>query len=262
MHEGKVVLITGGTSGIGRAAALAFAQVGTRVVISARGQEKGEQTIQAIEAVGGNALFIQGDMARPDEIADLFEQIIDTYGRLDCAFNNAAYPSVFALTADVSNEEFDRVMQVNVKGVWLCMKHEIQQMLKQDPPGGSIVNTASIAGLGGSAQASLYSASKSAVLALTKSAAQEYAEQGIRVNALVPGPFLTPTLENLFEGITEDEGTMVEMVGAQYHGQLPLGRVGRPEEAAAAVLWLCSEAASFVTGHSLIADGGLSAALR
>ena len=259
--QGKVALITGGSSGIGRAAALAFAREGAKVVLAARRAERGEKVAHEIQSAGGNAVFVQADLAKPDEIAALVSRTVDLYGRLDSAFNNAALgEGVLSLTADFSEEEFDRVIGVNLKGVWLCLKHEVRQMLRQSPPGGAIVNTSSVNGLGGAPQGSLYSATKSGVLALTKSAAQEYAQQGIRVNALVAGAFRTPMLESVFDRVAGPEGR--EAVEAQYLQFIPQRRIGQPEEAAEVVLWLCSEAASYVTGHSMIVDGGMTASVR
>ncbi|HEX9942285.1 MAG TPA: glucose 1-dehydrogenase [Thermoanaerobaculia bacterium] len=259
----RVVLITGGSSGIGRAAAHAFAAAGARVVLAARGTERGEAVAQAIREAGGEARFVQADVSQPADVARLVAETVAVYGRLDAAFNNAATKDgVFAMTAEFSEEQFDRAIAANLKSIWLCMKHEIQQMLAQSPPGGAIVNTSSVNGLGGAPGGSLYSAAKAGVLALTKSAAQEYAAQGIRVNALVAGAFRTPMLESVFEhhgGGTAEGAAAVE---EKYAEHTALRRIGRPEEAAAAAVWLCSDAASYVTGHSMIVDGGMTAAVR
>ena len=261
--EGRVALVTGGSSGIGRATALAFAAEGARVVVAARGVERGEMTVREIAAAGGEAIFVQADVSKAVEVEDLIAGVVEAYGRLDCAFNNAATEDgTFALTADFSEAEFERALSINLKSVWLCMKYEIRQMLRQERAGGSIVNTSSVNGLGGASQGSLYSAAKSGVLALTKSAAQEYARQGIRVNALVAGAFRTPMLERVFKQAAGDHPSGPEAVEAQYTSMIPLGRVGRPEEAAAAAVWLCSDAASYVTGHSMIVDGGMTAPMR
>lgn len=261
--DGKVALITGGSSGIGRAAAVAFAREGAQVVLAARGAERGEQVERDIREAGGEATFVPADMAKPGDIERLVARTAELYGRLDCALNNAAsVEGAFQRTADFDNDAFDRVIQTNVKGVWLGMKHQIRQMLRQEPPGGAIVNTSSVNGLGGAPQAALYSASKAAVLALTKSAAQEYAAQGIRINALVPGAFRTPMLETVFDRASDGDEEARAAAEAQYEQFSAFGRIGRPEEAAAAVLWLCSDAASFVAGHSLIVDGGATAAMR
>ena len=259
--EGKVALVTGGGSGIGRAAALAFAREGARVVVAGRRAKAGEDTVWMVREAGGEALFVRADVSEAGEVEALVEKTVEEYGRLDCAFNNAASgEGVASLTADFGEGEFDRVVGVNLKGVWLCMKHEIRQMLAQDPPGGAIVNTSSVNGLGGAPRGALYSATKAGVLALTKSAAQEHAQWGIRVNALVPGAFRTPMLEGVFEKASG--GGDARAVEEAYAAQIPLGRIGDPKEAAEVAAWLCSDAASYVTGHSMIADGGLTAAVR
>lgn len=260
--EGKVALITGGSSGIGRAAALVLAREGAKVVIAARGAERGMQVAREIETAGGKALFVATDVSKADDVAALVQATVGTFGRLDCAFNNAGVPGDVALTVDLTEDEFDRVIGINLRGVWLCMKHEIQQMLRQEPSGGAIVNTSSLNGFGGCSQASFYSASKAGVLGLTKSAALEYASHGIRVNALAAGVFRTPMLEGFMEDYSGGDPKQREAIEAHYNGKIALGRLGRPEEAAEAVAWLCSEAASYVTGHSMIVDGGISAPLR
>jgi NAD(P)-dependent dehydrogenase (short-subunit alcohol dehydrogenase family) len=261
--EGKVALITGGSSGIGRATAFAFAREGARVVLAARGTARGIAVAEEIEAAGGTARFIACDVSVPNQVSKLIEGAVDAYGRLDCAFNNAASTDgVFKLSAEFSEDEFDRAITTNLKSAWLCLKYEIQQMLEQTPPGGAIVNTSSVNGLGGAARAGLYSAAKAGILALTKSAAQEYAQQGIRVNALVAGAFLTPMLEGVIEHAASGSPDGKKAVEARYTGRIALGRIGRAEEAAEAVVWLCSDAASYVTGHSMIVDGGWTASVR
>jgi NAD(P)-dependent dehydrogenase (short-subunit alcohol dehydrogenase family) len=261
--RGKVALITGGSSGIGRAAALAFAQAGAHVVLAARGTERGEKTASEIRAAGGTATFVRVDVSRSGEVDALVQRTVALYGRLDCAFNNAAaVEEPFAMTADFSEEQFDRSIAVNLKSVWLSMKYEIRQMLAQTPPGGAIVNTSSVNGLGGVAQASLYAAAKAGILALTKSAALEYTRRGIRINALVAGAFATPMLEGVFERVSAGNPEVRQAMVSKYEEVVPTGRIGRPEEAAQAALWLCSEAASYVTGQSMIVDGGLTAAFR
>jgi NAD(P)-dependent dehydrogenase (short-subunit alcohol dehydrogenase family) len=261
--QDRVVLVTGGSSGIGRAAAEAFARAGARVVIAARGAERGEQTVRDIREQGGEAQFVRADVGRGDDVDRLMAETVAAYGRLDAALNNAAtVDGAFALTAEFTEDQFDRAIRANLKSVWLCMAHEIRQMLSQKPSGGVIVNMSSINGLGGAAGGSLYSAAKAGVLALTKSAAQEYAMRGIRVNAVVAGAFRTPMLERVFEvaGGGAVEGR--EAVEGQYTSLIPQRRIGSPDEAAAAALWLCSDAASYVTGHSLIVDGGMTASTR
>jgi NAD(P)-dependent dehydrogenase (short-subunit alcohol dehydrogenase family) len=261
--QGKVVLITGGTSGIGRAAAEIFARAGARIVLAARRADLGERVARELQAAGADARFVQADVSLATDVADLVSSTARAYGRLDAALNNAATTDgALALTADFTEEQFDRAVGMNLKSVWLCMRSEIRQMLSQSPPGGAIVNTSSVNGLGGAPGGSLYSAAKAGVLALTKSAAQEYATRGIRVNALVAGAFRTPMLEHVFEvvggGTQEGRGA----AEAQYTGLIPMRRIGRPEEAAEAAVWLCSDAASYVTGHSMIVDGGMTAAAR
>ena len=259
----RVVLVTGGSSGIGRAAAEAFARAGARVVIAARGAERGEQTARDIREQGGEAQFVRADVGRANDVERLIAETVAAYGRLDAALNNAAtVDGAFALTAEFTEDQFDRAITTNLKSVWLCMAHEIRQMLSQTPSGGVIVNTSSINGLGGAAGGSLYSAAKAGVLALTKSAAQEYATRGIRVNALVAGAFRTPMLERVFEVASGGAAEGKEAVEGQYTALIPQRRIGSPEEAAEAALWLCSDAASYVTGHSLIVDGGMTAATR
>jgi NAD(P)-dependent dehydrogenase (short-subunit alcohol dehydrogenase family) len=257
---GRVALVTGGSSGIGRATALAFAREGAAVVIASRGAERGEAVRQELEALGAEAEFVATDVSQGGDVERLVQRTIERFGRLDCAFNNAAGldVGVFKASADFSEEEFDGHMAANLKSVWLCMKHEIAEMVRQGT-GGTIVNTSSVNGLGGVANNALYAAAKAGVLGLTKSAAQEYAKQGIRINALVAGGFHTPMLESVFERVSPQDPAAVEAGFAQ---MVPLGRIGRPEEAADAVLFMCSDASSYLTGHSLILDGGVTAPYR
>ncbi|MHB8647833.1 MAG: SDR family oxidoreductase [Thermomicrobiales bacterium] len=242
---GKVALVTGAGSGIGRASAMAFARAGARVVVSDIAVSGGEETVRMIAAAGGEATFAQTDVTKASEVAALIEKTVEVYGRLDCAHNNAG---VLALGDIVSctEEEWDRVLNVNLKGVWLCLKYEIPRMVAQG--GGAIVNTASIAGLSGTSGAVAYGASKHGVVSLTKSAARQYASAGVRINAVCPGYTDTPMAEFIFERRPGSE----EQIVARH----AVGRLGRPEEIAAAVLWLCSDAASFVTGHPMVVDGG------
>lgn len=257
---GRVALVTGASSGIGRATALAFARAGAAVVLASRGRERGEAVRREVEALGAEALFVPTDVAQPEQVEALVARTTERFGRLDCAFNNAAAMDVgtFKPTAELTVEEFDGHMALNLRSVWLCMKHQIAQMLRQGT-GGAIVNTSSVNGLGGVARNAFYAAAKAGVLALTKSAAQEYAQNGIRVNALVAGAFRTPMLEGVFDRIAPGDAATAEAGYAQW---VPLRRIGRPEEAADAVLWLCSGAASYVTGHSLIVDGGMTSPFR
>jgi NAD(P)-dependent dehydrogenase (short-subunit alcohol dehydrogenase family) len=247
--HGKVALITGGGSGIGRATALAFARAGARVVVADVRPEGGEETAALIRAAGGEAIVVRADVALAAEVEAMVAATVAAYGRLDIAFNNAGVASGGAFTADCAEEAFDRVIAVNLKGVWLCMKHEIAQMLRQG--GGAIVNTSSVAGLVGFRGRGDYVAAKHAVIGLTRTAALEYAPQGIRVNAVCPGYVMTPLIEGVLRREPEH---MARMVAAE-----PVGRLGQPEEIAAAVLWLCSDAASFVTGHPLVVDGAFVA---
>jgi NAD(P)-dependent dehydrogenase (short-subunit alcohol dehydrogenase family) len=257
---GTVALITGGSSGIGRATALSFAREGANVVIASRGVERGEAVRHEVQALGAEAEFIPTDVSQASDVESLLRRTIARFGRLDYAFNNAAAldVGVFKPSADFSEEEFDKHIASNLKSVWLCMRYEIGHMLNRGG-GGAIVNTSSLNGLGGVAQNALYAASKAGVLGLTKSAAQEYAKQGIRINALVAGGFDTPMLNGVFQRVSPQDPLAAKAGLAQ---QVPLGRVGRPEEAADAVLWLCSNASSYVTGHSLIVDGGMTTPFR
>ena len=260
--KGKVVLVTGGSSGIGLAAAQGFARAGARVMIAARGVERGKAAETAIRADGGQVQFVPADVSVPADVMRLVNRTVAEFGRLDAAFNNAADESgTQGVTAELSEEQFDRALALNLKSVWLCMKHEIRQMLTQAPPGGAIVNTSSVNGLGGVPGAGLYAAAKAGVLALTKSAAREYAARGIRVNALVPGAFRTAMLERVLRDAGDDEASR-RAAEQRYTQAIPLGRIGGPEEAAAAAVWLCSDAASFVTGLSMVVDGGMTSSVR
>lgn len=246
---GKSVLVTGGAGGIGRAAALAFARDGARVTVSDVSVAGGEETVSMIKLAGGEASFVKSDISKAAEVEALIETIVATYGRLDCAFNNAGIEIEHLPLADSDEEMFDRIMNVNVKGVWLCMKYEIRQMLKQG--GGTIVNTSSVAGLVGAPLQPIYAASKHAVIGLTKTAAAEYGRSGIRINAVCPGIIRTPMLDRALEREPRREKGI-----KRAH---PIGRLGEVEEIANAALWLSSDLASFVTGHSLAVDGGLVA---
>lgn len=249
MLAGKVVLVTGGGSGIGRASALALAREGADVVVSDVVEEGGNETLRLLEEAGGKGLFIRGDVADATDVQRIIEEVEAHYGRLDCAHNNAGIEGIQAPTADCTEENWDRVLRVNLKGTWLCMKYEIPLMLKQHR--GSIVNTASVAGLVGFPGIVAYNASKGGVIQLTKTAALEYATEGIRVNAVCPGVIRTPMVERFLGGSAEAEAAFVAME--------PVGRMGTPEEIADAVVWLLSDASSFVTGDALPVDGGLVA---
>jgi NAD(P)-dependent dehydrogenase (short-subunit alcohol dehydrogenase family) len=244
--SGKVALVTGSASGIGRACAQLFAKEGASVVVSDVALEGGQQTVRFIEEDGGEASFVEADVSKAAQVEALVGRALEAYGRLDYAFNNAGIEGRMATnTADYSEEDWDRVIAVNLKGVWLCMKHEIPQMLRQE--GGSIVNNSSVEGLVGLPGTSAYAASKHGIVGLTKTAALEYAQSGIRVNAVCPGLIRTPMVERYTGGDPETE--------AQFAAVEPVGRMGSAEEVAEAVVWLCSEAASFVTGHAMAVDG-------
>ncbi len=245
----RVTLITGGGSGIGRASALAFERAGATVVVADYNAESGERTVRMLKDAGGEAMFYPADVSNPEDIEALVNKIVETYGRLDCAFNNAGIEGDFAALSKCTIENWQRIISINLNGVFYCMKYEIAQMLRQG--GGSIVNTSSVAGLVGAARAGAYSAAKHGVVGLTKTAALEYARKNIRVNAVCPGFVRTPMADRLI-----DRGTLGEksMIASE-----PINRMGRPEEIAEAVVWLCSDAASFVTGVSMPVDGGLVA---
>jgi NAD(P)-dependent dehydrogenase (short-subunit alcohol dehydrogenase family) len=260
---GKVILVTGGSSGIGKAAAILFAQAGASVVIAARGAERGQQAEHQINAAGGKALFIQADVSQATQVRSLVARTVETFGRLDFAFNNAAaVPSNTTRIHEFSEVDFDAEVNSNLKSIWLCMKYELEQMEKQEPRGGAIVNTSSVNGLGGARFGGLYSMSKAGILALTKSAAQEYAAEQIRVNALVAGAFDTEMLHTAISQLAGGDPARTEQILTGFAATVPAGRIGKPEEAAQAVLWLCSDAASYVTGQSMIVDGGLTAWAR
>ena len=245
--DGKVALVTWGNSGIGRAAAMAFAREGAQVVIAARRIPEGEATVQMIQEAGGQALFVQTDVSQAEAVEAMVQRTLAVYGRLDYAFNNAGI-GVQASIVELTEADFDRVIGINLKGVWLCLKAEIRQMLTQG--GGAIVNMSSGYGLvGSSLGVSAYAASKHGVIGLTKAAALECAKAGIRVNAVVPGWIRTPMVEGGLQNNPQLEARILD--------HEPIGRLGRPEEVAEAVVWLCSDAASFVTGHSMIIDGGI-----
>jgi NAD(P)-dependent dehydrogenase (short-subunit alcohol dehydrogenase family) len=261
--EGKVALVTGGNSGIGRATALIFAREGAKVVIAARNQERGEAVVKEIRKAGGEALFVPTDVSKSKDVEAMVAKTVEHFGRLDCAVNNAAARiGAYSLTADFSEEEFDQTMAVDLKGVWLGMKCEIRQMHAQKPAGGAIVNTSSINGLGGVPMASLYAAAKAGILGLTKSAAIEYGHHGIRINALVGGAFDTPMLWGAMEHATKGNAEARAKAEQNLESLIASGRIGNPAEAGEVVVWLCSPAASYVTGHSMIVDGGITARFR
>ena len=247
--EGKVGLVTGGTSGIGRETALLFAKAGVKVVVAGRREREGNETIELVRAAGGEGLFQKADVSKASEVEALIQKAVERFGRLDVAFNNAGIEGVWVPIVRQSEEDWDRTININLKGVWLCLKYEIKQMLKQGG-GGSIVNMASVTGLVGGAGAAAYSASKHGVVGLTKSAALETARSGIRINAVCPAVIETPMGERLFGAPAVHKSVV---------GLHPIGRFGRPAEIAEAVVWMCSDRASFMTGQSLILDGGFLA---
>lgn len=249
--ENKTALITGGTSGIGKATALAFAREGANVVVSGRRVAEGEKVAGEIASAGGRGLFVQTDVAREDEIIALVEKTLGAFGALHIAFNNAGTEGqIGPLTTEQTVEHYHQICDINIRGVLLSMKHEIPAMLRSG--GGAIVNNSSLAGHLGFPGASVYAASKFAVIGLTKSAALEFAGQGVRVNSVSPGLIQTEMFDRAFgEGETERKKTLVT--------QTPVGRIGTPEEIASAVLWLSSPGAAFTTGQDIIVDGGFGA---
>ena len=247
--EGKVGLVTGGTSGIGRDTAVLFAKAGAKVVVAGRRELEGKETVELVGAAGGDGLFVKADVSKASEVDTLIQKTVERFGRLDIAFNNAGIEGVWAPIVRQSEEDWDRTIDINLKGVWLCLKYEIRQMLKQGG-GGAIVNMASIIGLIGSAGVAAYSASKHGVIGLTKTAALENAKSGIRINAVCPGFTETPMA---------DRSLRAPAVRKYVLSCHPIGRLGKPTEIAEAVVWMCSDRASFMTGQSLVLDGGFLA---
>jgi NAD(P)-dependent dehydrogenase (short-subunit alcohol dehydrogenase family) len=247
--DGKVGIVTGGTSGIGRETTLLFAKAGVKVVVAGRREKEGEETIELVRAAGGDGLFVKTDVSKSSEVEALVRQTVETFGRLDVAFNNAGTEGVWVPIARQSEVDWDRTISINLKGVWLCLKYEIRQMLKQGGAG-AIVNMASVTGLVGSAGAGAYSASKHGVIGLTKTAALETAQNGIRINAVCPAVIETAMGDRLFGAPAVHKYVL---------GCHPIGRFGRPAEIAEAVLWMCSDSASFMTGQCLVLDGGFLA---
>jgi NAD(P)-dependent dehydrogenase (short-subunit alcohol dehydrogenase family) len=246
---GKVALVTGGTSGIGREAALLFAQQGARVVVAGRREQEGKATVDLIRRADGEGLFVKTDVSRLSDVRELVDKTVAAFGGLDCAFNNAGTEGRWTSIIEQTEEEWDSTIDINLKGTWLCLKFEMQQMLKQGRPG-AIVNNSSVAGFIGSRGTATYSASKHGVLGLTKAAALEGARMGIRVNAVCPAVIETDMSERLFG---EPEARKMSL------GLHPIGRFGTALEVAEAVLWMCSSAAGFMTGQSLVLDGGFLA---
>jgi NAD(P)-dependent dehydrogenase (short-subunit alcohol dehydrogenase family) len=245
--DGKVALVTGAASGLGLATARAFANSGASVALADWHEGAVRAAADEMTAQGHKALAIQCDVADDAQVEAMVGQAVAAFGRLDAAYNNAGVQNVLAETADTSREDYDRVMGINLRGEWSCMKFELQQMRKQGS--GAIVNCSSLGGLVGGAERGIYHAAKHGVLGFTKSAALEYAARGIRINAVCPGLIWTPMADQM---VAEGQGDALKAM----EKSIPMGRVGRPEEIANAVLWLCSDAASYVTGQSISVDGG------
>ena len=243
---GKVAFVTGAANGIGRAAALAFAREDASVVVADVAEQGNQDTVRLIEVAGGRALAVRCDVARAEDVTAALDQTAETFGRLDFAFNNAGVEQPIMATAELTEKEWDRIVDINLRGVFLCMRHEIPLMLKQG--GGVIVNTSSGAGVKGFAGQGAYCAAKHGVVGLTKAAALDYAKANIRVNAVCPGIIETPMMDRFSGGTPQGRERVI--------AQEPVGRMGKPEEIAAAVVWLCSDAAAFVIGHAMVIDGG------
>ena len=247
--ENKVALVTGATSGIGKATALALGAAGAKVVFSGRRDLEGEATVVLIRDAGAECLFVRSDVASEEDVKALVQQTIETYGRLDCAFNNAGIEPPSKPLHEQAVEDFDKLMAINVRGLFLCMKYEIRQMLSQGA--GVIVNNSSMGGLIGFPGVSPYIASKHAVMGLTRAAALDYAKQGLRINAVNPGLIATEMIDRLVNQVGSTADDLASTV--------PMGRMGQAEEIAQAVVFLCSDAASYITGQPLVIDGGFTA---
>jgi NAD(P)-dependent dehydrogenase (short-subunit alcohol dehydrogenase family) len=247
--QNKVALVTGGTTGIGRDTAVLFAKAGAKVVVSGRRETEGQETSNLIRAAGGDGLFVKSDVSKSSDVQSLVQKTVEKFGRLDIAFNNAGIEGKWVPLIEQSLEDWDAVIDINLKGTWLCLKYEIQQMLKQGG-GGTIVNMSSVAGLMGAAGAGVYCASKHGVIGLTRTAALEHAANGIRVNAVCPAVIETAMSDRAFADREANKRVLA------LH---PIGRFGKPTEVAEAVVWLCSSKSSFMTGHYIVLDGGMLA---
>ena len=243
---GKVALITGGSSGMGQSAAIAFAREGANIVVADTNIQGGEETVQHIKDTGASALFVPTDVSRSTSVEALINATITTYGQLDYAFNNAGINIEHGPLTDCTEAEWDRIISINLKGIWLCMKYEIPHMLKLGS--GAIVNTASVVGLTGGHNFPAYVASKHGIIGLTKATALDYGPHGIRVNAVCPGTIYTPMYERRVGNNPETTARIIS--------EIPLRRLGQPQDIAEAVIWLCSNASSYITGQTLVIDGG------
>jgi NAD(P)-dependent dehydrogenase (short-subunit alcohol dehydrogenase family) len=243
---GKVAFVTGAGSGIGRAASLAFAREGANVIVADRSEEGNQETVRMIEELGGRAFSVKCDVTRNEDVKVALDKGVEAFGRLDFAFNNAGSEQAITATADLTEQEWNRIIDINLRGVFLCMKYEIPLMLRIS--GGVIVNTSSGAGVKGFKGQAAYAAAKHGVIGLTRSAALDYAAQNIRINAVCPGIIETSMMQRFTEGTAEGRERVI--------AQEPVGRMGKPEEIAAAVLWLCSDPAAFMIGHAMVIDGG------